>query len=308
MNKKNKLKKATKSDFAWFNGDNYSFTKQFDALTWSDFIKDRLLKSWCVNGINSFVADENDELIQPKKFCDEIKNGVIKLARTYSTLGVSDGENVYGSTAFSPFWNDSHVIRNVWPLTLGDINGIEDKLDVFLNHEDNFSYIDLPISAQQWSATTGLMVSQAKGFLDIPYDFMVRRGIKRDVSPSTSQGLINLRVDLSVSNEEILDEMARLLKVYRTAISKTQCEKGYINVKKSDIEKFFPYKVLPHIDLKLWASYASLELTDALIVELLFGVDIDVKDFEAKQKKLYKKIFNYTYADSLDAYARPLSA
>jgi hypothetical protein len=287
----NRFRDATANDFSWFRIQNYDDCKDFDLVTWADFLKDRLYRQSYIRGgaIATFEVYEPDIGI-----CDNIELGKLQAVR-FSSLGRSEGERKYGGASYSPFWDESHVVQSIEPLSISTVKVMGAGLPFFPSSP---SYTDtFPDESRKWSADTGLEVSRAESEEDFPYDM-----VEKEAGIRSLRRCINIRIDLAAPDKVIVEELKRFLPCYRRALMREQ-DPGATSegkIKPADIEKLHYYLVLPSIDIQIWAEYKRLRLKDGLIAELL---SVDQTRFAQVYKPYYKKVFSFNFANALEHLA-----
>ena len=108
-------------------------------------------------------------------------------------------------------------------------------------------------------------------FLDRPFDLLVKNHVK-DYATSKARGRLRVEVDLEAPDKVIIDDFSRWLAAARSEFD-LPAQKFFTEAKRDDL---VTYRVLPYLDLTLWAALEQVTIEHAVMAEALFphgGVD-----------------------------------
>lgn len=85
-----------------------------------------------------------------------------------------------------------------------------------------------------------------------------------------SQEEVSICLNLNASDAEILDELKTLLPIYRKLMGIKATSPAY---RASDIKKITKYRVLPMLDLKIWATLSNKEIALSVLSKAIYFED-----------------------------------
>ncbi len=110
-------------------------------------------------------------------------------------------------------------------------------------------------------------------------DALVRQSFDHAMSDQEidSEGMMNLTVDLSATDEQLIADYKRCLTASRKALGKVAPQQNFCA---KDFCKWFENGILPYIDLTLWARAHNISITQNALGEAIFPNEDDADTTE----------------------------
>jgi len=230
--------------FSWFDLRKYEQTKEFDLAKWYEqvVIRSHLL----------YLSERSDQ----EGFCDSFSHSCERI-KIGPILSISYDDDL-GS------WKRS---TNIDPISTYSVRMKPLREFLVVNKVDYFNTDQLSRIASKTSYS--FYDNCDKDLMEIadkPYDL-------HHLGDELYSNYISLAVDLDSTDEQIMNDLKKVLSEYRKLSGHTSQEK---KITPKNMKNWYEKKLLPYCDLVLVSRYEKIKIGQAKLANLLFSEEKDI--------------------------------
>jgi hypothetical protein len=284
--------------FDWFKLVNYEAVERFSIKEWERTINDRMTQAYLLTAPeDAFVNYSQDELKERHK-------EILAYWEFVRTQGASQIHPLYTpppehAEEIKEFWQEFNSITQGAKNNVGAIRNLTEfdvMSDIF--ERENFDelmndYKDFDLIRNSWYYGSGNEEKFAR--------LREREAISGKYHvPMAYEGVGVIEIDLSASDEQLIDNFSRWLLLQRESTS----NKRSARITKAHFKDWAESKVLAYFDLVTIAKIDGLRISNHMLGDLLFPDEIDV-DVSERIRKVTKvkanKVFSVQTIEVLEA-------
>jgi hypothetical protein len=224
---------STELDVSWFDLKKYDALAELDLSGWHQQLLTR-------NHITVLI--ENNELLDAEKIIKKLQNQPI-VSLLDSNYWENQKKYNLSTFPFNTFSVRSTPIVHIW------LNRNESRIGNSIWNLCDIDYLDSLDEAE-------------RKIIDTPFDLLCKQAHIQETEKFT-----NITIDLTATDEQILNDFQHWLSEYRKAIGYKSKNKNFIN---KNLKDWFESQLLPYIDLTLSVAIEQKKITQVKIAELIF--------------------------------------